>query len=77
MRAAISGRRAIDPYEWTPFGGGIRRCIGYAFALFEMKVILATVLSQARIRLENPDAAVVRRGFFLAPERGPRVTRIA
>jgi cytochrome P450 family 110 len=71
------GRRAIDPYEWTPFGGGIRRCIGYAFALFEMKAILATVLSQARIRVENPDAAVVRRGFFLAPEHGPRVARIA
>jgi cytochrome P450 len=67
------GKRIIDPYEWTPFGGGIRRCLGYFFALFEMKTILATVLLQAQLRIENPDAAVTRRGFFLAPARGPRV----
>jgi cytochrome P450 family 110 len=71
------GRRTIDPYEWTPFGGGMRRCLGYAFALFEMKTILATVLSQVRLRIENADAAVVRRGFFLAPALGPRVTRLS
>ena len=45
------GKRVIDPYEWTPFGGGVRRCLGYAFALFEMKTILATILSQARSRM--------------------------
>jgi unspecific monooxygenase len=67
------GRRIIDPYEWTPFGGGIRRCLGYFFALFEMKAILASVLSQARLRIENPDAGVTRRGFFLAPAGGPAV----
>ncbi len=67
------GKRVIDPYEWTPFGGGVRRCLGYAFALFEMKSILATILSQARLRIENPNAAMVRRGFFLAPAGGPRV----
>jgi cytochrome P450 len=67
------GKRNIDPYEWTPFGGGVRRCLGYAFALFEMKTILATILHRARLRIENPNAAVVRRGFFLAPDGGPRV----
>jgi cytochrome P450 len=67
------GKRIIDPYEWTPFGGGVRRCLGYAFALFEMKTILATILSQARLRIENPNARTVRRGFFLAPAEGPRV----
>lgn len=68
-------KRTIDPYEWTPFGGGMRRCLGYAFALFEMKTIVATVLSRVRLRIENANAAVVRRGFFLAPEHGPRVRR--
>jgi len=34
---------------------------------------LATILSAARLRIENPNAAVTRRGFFLAPEGGPRV----
>ena len=67
------GKRVIDPYEWTPFGGGVRRCLGYAFALFEMKTILATILSAARLRIENPNAAVTRRGFFLAPKGGPSV----
>jgi cytochrome P450 len=67
------GKRIIDPYEWTPFGGGIRRCLGYFFALFEMKTILATILSQARLRIENPNAGVTRRGFVLAPSGGPRV----
>ena len=71
------GKKNIDPYEWTPFGGGIRRCLGYAFALFEMKTILATVLSGVRLRILNPHAMCVRRGFFLAPARGPRVARIA
>ena len=71
------GKKNIDPYEWTPFGGGIRRCLGYAFALFEMKTILATVLSGVRLRILNPHAMCVRRGFFLAPARGPRVERIA
>jgi unspecific monooxygenase len=68
------GKRIIDPYEWTPFGGGVRRCLGYFFALFEMKTILASILSQARLRIENPNTAVTRRGFFLAPAGGPRVT---
>jgi cytochrome P450 len=68
------GKRVIDPYEWTPFGGGIRRCLGMAFALFEMKVVVATVLTLARVRIDRPHARVARRGFFLAPEHGPRVT---
>src|SRR5262249_42003886 len=38
------------PYEFFPFGGGVRRCIGMAFALYEMQVVLATVLSRLRIR---------------------------
>jgi cytochrome P450 len=67
------GKRVIDPYEWTPFGGGIRRCLGMAFAMFEMKVVVATVLTLARLRIDRPDARVARRGFFLAPEQGPRV----
>jgi cytochrome P450 len=70
-------KKNIDPYEWTPFGGGIRRCLGYAFALFEMKTILATVFSGVRLRILNANAACVRRGFFLAPAHGPRVVRVA
>ena len=60
-----------DPYNWLPFGGGIRRCIGMAFALFEMKVVLATVLSQVELHLleARPERAALR-GFTHAPAKG-------
>ena len=63
-----------DPYAWFPFGGGIRRCIGMAFALVEMRVVLATVLARVRLRLvdERP-ARVVLRAFTHAPAKGVRV----
>ena len=43
--------KKLDPYAWAPFGGGIRRCLGMAFALHEMKVMLATMLGMG-LRLE-------------------------
>lgn len=64
----------LDPYAWLPFGGGIRRCLGMAFALYEMKIILATVLSRAHLRLASAEPArVVRRSITLAPSGGARV----
>ena len=65
--------KAPDLYEWTPFGGGVRRCLGMAFAYWEMKVVLATVLKSVRLRLDAPSVRAMRRGFFLAPEGGPPV----
>ncbi|MDX2088040.1 MAG: cytochrome P450, partial [Kofleriaceae bacterium] len=62
-----------DPYTWLPFGGGIRRCIGMAFAQFEMRVVLQTVVPRARLRLADGPAKVVRRGITLAPSGGTRV----
>lgn len=60
--------RQYSPYEYLPFGGGNRRCIGMAFAQFEMKLVLATVLSQFRLGLVNPGPVKpVRRGVTLAP----------
>ncbi|NUQ79366.1 MAG: cytochrome P450 [Polyangiaceae bacterium] len=64
----------IDPYAWLPFGGSVRRCLGMAFALYEMKIILATVLSRAHLRLASGEPArVIRRGITLAPSGGTRV----
>jgi cytochrome P450 len=62
-----------DPYTWLPFGGGIRRCIGMAFAQFEMRVVLQTVVPRARMRLAGSAARVVRRGITLAPSGGTRI----
>jgi cytochrome P450 len=37
-------------YSWIPFGGGMRRCLGAAFAQFEMRRVLRTVLEHADLR---------------------------
>src|SRR5262249_20496750 len=43
--------RKYSPFEFLPFGGGARRCIGAAFALHEMKLVLASLLRSRRLRL--------------------------
>lgn len=63
----------VDPNAWAPFGGGVRRCLGMAFAHLEMKAVLATVFLSARLSVLNPHAKIKRRGFFLVPDGGPRV----
>jgi cytochrome P450 len=63
-----------DPYAWIPFGGGPRRCIGMAFALLEMRVVLAALFERARLRLPEKPAPVTLRSFLFAPGGGTRVT---
>ncbi len=66
----------IDPYGWLPFGGGIRRCIGMAFAMYEMKIVLSTILQSAKLRLvDRAPLPTVRRSITLAPQGGTRVVR--
>jgi cytochrome P450 len=65
-----------DPFTWFPFGGGVRRCIGMAFAMFEMRIVLSAVVQRAELRLAGPPATVVRRGITLAPSGGTRVVVI-
>jgi cytochrome P450 len=66
--------RQFSPYEYLPFGGGNRRCIGTAFAMFEMKLVLAKVLSRYSLELaENSPVMPVRRGLTMAPAGGVRL----
>jgi cytochrome P450 len=60
-----------ETYSWIPFGGGTRRCIGGAFAQFEMRVVLATILRRADLRpgAEEPQR-MVRRNVTLSPREG-------
>jgi len=63
-----------DPVSWLPFGGGIRRCIGAAFALYEMKIVLGTMLASCVCELAQPkDARVRRRAITFWPEGGTRL----
>jgi cytochrome P450 family 110 len=60
--------RQYTPYEFLPFGGGVRRCIGAAFALFEMKVALVKIISEYELALvDNRDIKPKRRGLVTAP----------
>jgi cytochrome P450 len=63
-----------DPYTWLPFGGGVRRCLGMAFAQYEMKIVLAETLLRVRMRLERHEPAkLTRRAITLVPGGGTRV----
>lgn len=61
-------QRTYSNYEYIPFGGGNRRCLGSALALLEMKLVAATILSQFELDLIKKNQMIpVRRGLTLAP----------
>jgi unspecific monooxygenase len=63
--------RKYAGHEWFPFGGGNRTCLGMAFALYEMKVVLATLFSHVSLmRPPNAKSTPIRRGLSLAPKDG-------
>ncbi|MBW4461082.1 MAG: cytochrome P450 [Nodosilinea sp. WJT8-NPBG4] len=72
--------RQYSPSEYLPFGGGHRSCIGSAFALMEMKLVLATILRHWQLELleglRRP-LKPVRRGLTLAPPGNLRLIPLA
>ena len=61
------------PFRWIPYGGGVNRCVGAAFANMEMDIALRTLLRE--FRFEPTDAAGERRfyrGVAIVPARGGR-----
>jgi cytochrome P450 family 135 len=66
--------RPAGTYTWIPFGGGVRRCLGASFALFEMKTVLSTLVTRMRLRPAQPASErVTRRAITLTPARGAEV----
>ena len=63
--------RKPDTYAWIPFGGGLRRCLGAAFAQFEIDVVLRTLLRNFELRpTEDPPERESFRGVAFAPGKG-------
>jgi cytochrome P450 family 135 len=67
--------KAPTTYGWIPFGGGVHRCLGAAFAEMEMRVVVRSVLrartlTAASAHPERP----VWRGAAVSPQHGTRVT---
>lgn len=63
--------RRPRPYEFFPFGGGARYCLGAGFAFHEMRIVLAHILSRFKIQ-PSPEyrPKIIRRGVTLAPSKG-------
>jgi cytochrome P450 family 138 len=63
--------RKPDTYSWIPFGGGVRRCLGAAFAQLEMEVVIRTMLRHFELRTtDEPGERESFRGVAFAPRDG-------
>ena len=63
--------RQYTPYGFLPFGGGVRLCLGYALAMLEMKLVIASILSKYNLELaNNKPIKPMRRGGTIAPSNG-------
>jgi cytochrome P450 len=62
-----------SPFAYAPFGGGSRRCLGAAFAMYEMKLVLATLLAHFDLELLDRDVRPARRNITMGPKGGVRM----
>ncbi|MEM7315299.1 MAG: cytochrome P450 [Planctomycetota bacterium] len=63
----------VKPHQFTPFGGGVRRCLGANMATMEMKTVLVTWLREFEFALpgDSPEVeSVYRRNLTMAPKSG-------
>jgi cytochrome P450 len=66
--------RKPGTYEWIPFGGGIRRCLGAALAMAEQRVVLEAMARRLDIEAAEPEPErALHRNVTMIPARGGRV----
>ncbi|MFN6526477.1 cytochrome P450 [Nostoc sp. ChiSLP03a] len=64
----------FSPYEYLPFGGGYRGCIGAAFSMYELKLVTAIILSRFELSLaDKRPVHPVRRGITIVPSGGVKM----
>jgi len=69
--------RSFSPFEYMPFGGGHRRCIGAAFATYEMAIVLGTILSEHSWELTETENVVTnRRNLTMGPSSSVPIRRV-
>jgi cytochrome P450 len=67
-----------DTYAWIPFGGGVRRCLGAAFAEWEMRIVLQKLAERCDVRLaDDRPERIARRNVTFSPRRGTPVVLAA
>jgi cytochrome P450 len=65
---------APETYAWIPYGGGVRRCLGAAFAELEMRIVLREVLTRVSLRKADPRPEKTgRRNITFSPRAGTPV----
>ena len=66
--------RKPGTYEWIPFGGGIRRCLGAALAMAEQRVVLEAMARRLDLEAADPEPEhAVHRNVTMIPAHGARV----
>ena len=66
--------RKPGTYEWIPFGGGIRRCLGAALAMAEQRVVLTAMARRLDLEADRPaPEQALHRNVTMIPARGARV----
>ncbi len=69
--------RFVKPgtYEWIPFGGGIRRCLGATLAMAEQRVVLKEIARRVDFELtDTPGEKPRQRNVTSIPADGGKVT---
>ncbi len=63
--------RKPSPFSYTPFGGGARRCLGAAFATYELKIALATIVRALTFQpVRSAPTRPARQNITIGPARG-------